>query len=194
VSYKHDIFVSYVRNRETRAWLDDHFLPLLTLRVGQELARKVLVFTDSEIEAGVSWPPQLGLELGGSRVLISSDWCTEEMAHMLGREEECKLRTDANPRGVVVPVVIHDGHDFPPDLGHIQRFDIQQCFNVRMPRDSPRAEELDAILAREAPALAHAIQGAPPWRDEWPTTAAAQFRRTLRRASPSQRRPPGFTD
>ena len=76
-----------------------------------------------------------------------------------------------------MPVVIHDGKDFPTDLMHIQRFEIQRCFNVRMARNSSRAEELDAILAREAPALAHAIEAAPPWRQEWPALAAARIQR-----------------
>ncbi len=202
MSYAHDIFISYRRDNETRAWLDNHFLPLLKLRLGQELARTPHIFVDNQLESGVSWPPQLGIELGRSRILVAlwakdyfaSMWCTEEMVLMLARERECGLRTDRDPRGLVVPAVIHDGADFPQALSEIQRFEIQDCFNVRMARDSARAEQLDAILSTEARALAGAIDAAPPWRSEWSVTAARHLRETLSAVAPSQDRPPGFAD
>jgi hypothetical protein len=202
MSYVHDIFISYRRDDETRGWLNTHFLPLLKLRLGQELARPPDIFVDNQLEAGVSWPPQLGLELGRSRILVAlwakdyfaSAWCTEEMVLMLAREDECGLRTARDPRGLVVPAVIHDGADFPRVLSEIQRFEIQECFNVRMARDSARAEQLDAILSAEAPALASAIEAAPQWQSEWSVSAAERFRETLSAAAPSQDRPPGFSD
>jgi TIR domain len=202
VGYAHDIFISYRRDAETRAWLENHFLPLLKLRVGQEIGRQPTIFVDDQLESGVSWPEQLGVELGQSKILVAlwakdyfaSTWCTEEMVLMLARESECGLRSARNPRGLVVPAVIHDGADFPRSLSMIQRFEIQDCFNVRMARDSARAEQLDAILSNEAAALSRAINAAPPWREEWPVAAATQFRETLFAAAPSQEQPPGFSD
>ena len=44
-----------------------------------------------------------------------------------------------------------------------------------MARDSPRAEELDAALAAQAPAIATCIEMAPIWRKSWPEQAAAGF-------------------
>jgi hypothetical protein len=202
VDYSNDIFISYRRDPETRSWLRNHFIPLLELRVRQELGRAPVLFVDDQLESGISWPSQLGIELGGSRVLIAlwakdyfaSRWCTEETVLMLGREQECGFRTDQNPRGLVIPAVIHDGTEFPESLSNIQKFEIQHLFNVRMARDSPRAEELDAILASQAPAVAAAIEAAPPWRQEWPLEAAEAFRDQLRTVAPSQTRPPRFTD
>jgi TIR domain len=202
MSYVHDIFISYRRDEETRAWLNNHFLPLLSLRVRQELMHAPNIFVDGQLESGFSWPSRLGINLGGSRILLAlwakdyfaSRWCTEEMAQMLAREQAYGFRTNDNPQGLVVPAVIHDGDEFPPHLSHIQRFDIQRCFNVRMQRDSARAEELDAILAAEAPAIAAAIEAAPPWRKAWPKNAARAFRKQLHIAAPSQYRVPGFAD
>jgi MinD-like ATPase involved in chromosome partitioning or flagellar assembly len=125
---------------------------------------------------------------------FASKWCTQEMALMLSREREFGFRTDDNPRGLVIPAVIHDGKDFPEALAEIQKFEIQRQFNVRMAVDSPRAEELDDILAHEAEAICAAINAAPPWRAQWPKTAAGEFRRQLSTAPPSQRDMPRYTD
>jgi TIR domain len=183
VSYEHDIFISYRRDPETLLWITEHFVPLLTLRVGMDLGRQPLIFVDEQIESGTSWPQSLGLALGGSRTLIalwtgnylSSVWCTEELSHMVAREKEEKLRTAARPYGVIIPAFIHDGERFPPDLHYMQHFEIQKCFNVRMARNSARAEELDATLVAQAPAIAACIDNAPVWRRSWPREAAAKF-------------------
>ena len=94
---------------------------------------------------------------------------------MLGREADEELRTLARPHGVIVPAFIHDGERFPAELQHITRFEIQTTFNVRMARNSPRAEELDAALTAQAPAIATCIDNAPSWRAAWPKQAAEKF-------------------
>jgi TIR domain len=183
VTHKHDIFISYRRDPETLVWITEHFIPLLKLRVEMELGRQPIIFVDNQIESGTSWPQSLGSALGASRTLIvlwtgnylSSIWCTEELSHMLVREKEEKLRTGSRPYGVVIPAFIHDGDRFPLELNYIQRFEIQKCFNVRMARNSPRAEELDAALSAQAPAIAASIVNAPRWRKSWPSAAAATF-------------------
>jgi TIR domain len=201
MAYEHDIFISYRRNDETLAWLENHFAPLLELRVGQELMRSPTIYIDvRKAEAGASWPPQLGIALGRSRILIAlwakdyfaSEWCTEEMAQMLAREQESGLRSDTDPRGLVVIAVIHDGDDFPNGLAEIQRFDIKNSFNVRMAQNSLRAEELDATLVQQAPAIVHAINAAPEWRDAWSLKAAKKFRTLLQTAPPSQSQLPSL--
>jgi hypothetical protein len=201
--YLFDFFISYKRDAETRSWIDRHFRPLLTLRVRQELRREPKIFIDDQLEAGLSWPAQLGNQLGRSRILIalwskdyfSSDWCVREMSHMLDRHRRSSKRSTGASGGLVIPVVIHDGDDFPSSLDHIQRIDIQGCFNVRMAVDSRRAEDLDAILAREAHAFAKAVERAPTWQERWPTRAAAEFYDQHFRSVPvEQLRLPRFTD
>jgi hypothetical protein len=202
MSYQHDIFISYRRNHETFFWITEHFVPLLTLRVELELGRKPLIYVDNQIESGTSWPASLGAAIGASRVLIAlwsgnylaSVWCAEELSHMLGREREAKLRTVDRPHGVVIPAFIHDGDRFPAELAHIEHFEVQKSFNVRMARNSPRAEELDAALAAQAPAIAACINHAPAWRRAWPKEAAAGFfRRFYQQAEALQTTVPRFT-
>jgi hypothetical protein len=184
MSYQHDIFISYRRNSETYDWIKENFVPLLTLRVEFELRRKPHVYLDDQIESGTSWPLSLGTALGTSRVLIplwsgnyrASAWCMHEFSHMLAREKQSKLRTVDHPHGVVVPAFIHDGPEtFPSELSYIQHFDIHNSFNPRMARNSPRAEELDAILAAQAPSISACINAAPPWRRAWSKQAAKDF-------------------
>jgi hypothetical protein len=125
---------------------------------------------------------------------LSSIWCTEELGNMLVREQKTKLRTAAHPHGIVIPAFIHDGENFPPDLGHIQHFEIKQCFNVRMARFSPRAEELAAALGNQAKAIAACIKNAPPWRPAWPRdTARKFFRRFHQQVESEQTTVPRFT-
>ena len=202
MSYTYDIFISYRRNPETLGWIKEHFVPLLSLRLEFELLRKPAIYVDDQLESGASWPPSLGAALGASRVLIAlwtgnyftSVWCTEEFSQMLAREKEANLRTDEKPHGVIVPVFIHDGNSFPPDLQHIQPFEIQPCFNPRMARNSPRAEELDAALAAKAPAIAASISNAPAWRKKWAKEASAAFYdRFHRHAQAVQTSVPRFT-
>jgi len=201
--YLFDFFISYKRDAETRCWIEKHFRPLLTLRVRQEIGREPRIFIDDRLEAGASWPVRLGENLGRSRVLItlwskdyfSSDWCVLEMSHMLARHKQSNKQGAPARRGLVIPVVIHDGEEFPGSLCDIQRIDIQTCFNVRMAVDSRRAEDLDAILAKEAHAFAKAIEGAPTWQERWVTKAADEFFSQHFRSVPlEQRRLPRFTD
>jgi hypothetical protein len=174
--------------------------PLLELRVEFELGRKPKIFVDDQIESGTSWPTALGLALGGSRILIplwtasylSSVWCTEELSYMLRRESDEKLRTPARPHGVIVPAFIHDGERFPKALQHIQYFEIKDSFSPRMARNSVRAEQLDAALTAQAPAIAACIEHAPAWRKSWPTKAAARFFKKFHQPDRGQRTMPRF--
>jgi hypothetical protein len=202
MDYRHDIFISYIRDPEAHRWLKKHFVPLLKLRVRHELKRKPVIFVDDQLEWGVSWPEKLGIELASSRILIAlwakdyfaSTWCIEETATMLAREKECGFRTKKNPSGLIIPAVIHDGDCFPEAVSHIQKLEIQRLFNVRMPRDSRRAQKLDATLAAHAHGVAAAIESAPPWCDRWPAEAAKAFREKLRITAPSQDRLPRYSD
>lgn len=205
MSYEYDIFISYKRdaNGQTLRWIKQHFEPLLALRVEQELGGgSVRIFYDEALESGASWPHDLGAKLGRSKILIalwsknyfSSKWCALEMSHMLAREKAAKMRTAANPGGLIVPAIIHDGDDFPDDLSHIQKFEVKRCFNPRMGVDSPRAEELDDILAHEAVAMAKAINAAPRWKKNWPKQAATAFFNALYQDAPaSQDTRPRYT-
>lgn len=201
---QHDIFISYKRHPETLAWIKKHFYPLLEHRVGLDLGRDPTIYLHEvaqQIPAGAIWPTALADSLAGSRVLVAlwtknyfnSRWCTEELVHMLAREQRTAWRSDANSYGLIVPVVIHDGDDFPETLNYIQKLEIQDFYNTRMREDSELAEQLSEALGVHAPGLASAIESAPAWQPEWPLEAAeALFETFYRPDNPSQDRVPRF--
>ncbi len=202
MAYKHDIFISYRRNAETLEWMKKHLLPLLSLRLEFELNREPDIYVDEQLKTGTSWPLELGRELGSSKILLvlwtanylGSKWCAQELCQMLARERETRRRTPKNPMGLVIPAIIHDGEKIPQELRDVQYFEMQKCFNLRMAKDSPRAEELDDILSNKAPAIAKAISCAPAWRSSWPLNSAKKLYRLLfREEEAAQKTLPRFT-
>lgn len=202
MAYTYDIFISYRRNPETLLWINEHFKPLLTLRLEAELTYSPKFYVDDQMESGSSWPAALGVALGSSRALIalysasyfSSVWCAEEFAQMLMREKQAKLRTAANPHGLIIPAFIHDGDSFPTNLKHIQPFEIQPQFSPRMARTGGLAEQLDVALAKQAAAIAASIKCAPKWTRTWTVKAAKVFfNRYYRHARTEQTSVPRFT-
>jgi TIR domain len=204
LAYSYDIFISYKRHTETLAWITTHFFPLLEHLVGLELGRDPGIYVHEvaqQIPAGTIWPQALGDSLAESRVLVAlwtknyfnSRWCTEELAHMLARERHVGCRGAGNAFGLIVPVIIHDGQDFPNTLDYIEKLEIQSFYNTRMRKDSELAEQLSEALKVHARGFASAIENAPPWRPDWPAEAAeALFEAFYRPADPSQNRVPRF--
>ena len=56
MAYQYDIFISYRRLGDARSWIDNYFVPLIENHLSQELGRKPMIFIDSQIETGDSWP------------------------------------------------------------------------------------------------------------------------------------------
>jgi hypothetical protein len=143
---------------------------------------------------------ELGEEIAASRVLIAlwsgnymaSRWCAKELCMMLAREREAKCRTVDNKYGLVIPVIVHDGENVGTIVGNVQKLNIQPCFNTRMRKDSPRAEELFEKLRDHAEGISNAILHAPTWKQEWPTQSAEEMIDTYLQPDPQQAGPPRF--
>jgi hypothetical protein len=202
MGYQYDIFISYRRNDETRRWIDKHFDPLLKFRVGEELGHEPTTYIDTQLEVGASWPAQLANAHGGSRILIAlwsgsyfaSPWCTHEMTLMLQREKDFSLRTPSRPHGLVLPVIIHDGEKFPPELRHIQCCKIQKFFSTRMSRTGTSAERLDKALVAHAHGIAQCIRSAPTWQQAWQEQAGNTLFNEFYQQAAVQLQVPRFTN
>jgi hypothetical protein len=198
VAYEYDIFISYKRDAETNRWIADHLEPLLKTYVELELGRAPRIFRDDKLEAGTTWPVALGAKLAGSRVLLAlytktyfhSEWCTRELSAMLEREEQVGGRTATKPDGLIVPLILHDCEPLPAKVKNIQAQPIRECFNVRMRKDSPRAELLADEIGRIAKPIARAIGEAPQWRSAWRTATAQAFQQGA--GKPRQKTVPRF--
>lgn len=202
MAYSYDIFISYKRGQETVHWIEEHFEPLLEHTVELELGYKPVVYRDKSLNDGGTWPLELGIALGSSRVLVPlwtktyfySKWCVLELSTMLAREKEMNCRTPANPSGLIIPVVLHDCLTVKQEISHVQSRDIHKYFNSRMRHDSDRAEQLADELAALAPGIAHAIEKVPGWQSQWPEATAASFLEALLgKEQPQQTSVPGFS-
>jgi hypothetical protein len=200
--YKHDIFISYRRDEETRAWLNKHFIPLLKHRLKMELGIEPSIYTDQQLEIGSSWPVALGDEIASSKILIAlwtktylnSEWCACELSHMLEREIRYGLRQAQNMDGLVVPIIVHDGETLPAPLSIGQKLEIQDCFNSRMSIDSPKAEKLAENLSTAASGIAKLIVNAPGWEEQWNIIAKNNFFQLYyKNENPQQKELPKFT-
>ena len=198
--YKFDVFVSYRRHCEWPTCVKEIFRPLFDHWLGEELGRPYAVFTDYEIETGVSWPEKLGQALGESRVLVSllsrqyfsSPWCQLEFAQMLAREAKCSLRTAHCPRGLIIPAHIHDGQDFPRFALKIQAAQLQPYTNVRLSKGSLTEERLSAEIRDWVPDIARAIKAAPDFDPTWTDLAVKNLVTQFAASEPVQTAPPSL--
>jgi hypothetical protein len=94
---------------------------------------------------------------------------------MLEREIKTGYRTIVKPEGLVFPTIIHDGETMPINLSSIQKVEIQDCFNIKMSPDSPKAELLSEKLRPLAKSIAGAIENAPDCQTDWKIDAANAF-------------------
>lgn len=204
MDYEYDIFISYRRQKETRGWIEDHFIPILKHHINLEIGRDPIFFLDTEIEKGTSWPNRLGQKIGTSRTIIplwtgtflNSKWCSCELGHMLERESKHGFRIGNNANGLVFPTIIHDGEEskLPVQLRTIQYVEIQDCYNIRMTKDSPKAELLAEKLEPLAKSIALAIENAPKWKQDWQIEAITEFVETFHlNEDPIQRTLPKHT-
>jgi len=202
MAYLHDVFISYRRDDLTRSWIEKHFIPLLSSHVFLELGRHPDFYIDVQLESGTTWPLSLGSALGTSRTIIplwsktylNSKWCSCEISHMLEREIKTGFRTLQKPEGLVFPTIIHDGETMPIQLSSIQKVEIQECFNLKMSPDSPKAELLSEKLKPLARAIAGAIENAPDWQTDWKIDAANAFYLQFFNSAPAQQtQTPKFT-
>lgn len=202
MDYRYDIFISYRRDDQTKIWIDRHFIPLIQHHVFNELGRAPVIYIDSQLEAGSTWPLELGNALGTSRTIIplwsktylNSVWCTCEISHMLERETKAGLRTTEKPYGLIFPVIIHDGETMPINLSSIQKAEIQECFNVKMSADSPRAEILSDKLSTLGRVIAESICHAPVCQADWGIESAnAFYRQFYKDVAAQQVQTPKFT-
>lgn len=197
MAYEYDVFVSYRRYAEWPNWVGNVFWPLFNHWLGEEIPG-VTVFTDYDIETGVSWPQKLGQALSRSRVLVpllsrqyfSSPWCQLEFGHMLAREVSCRFRTAQSPGGLIVPAHIHDGDSFPARAREIQAAQLQQYTNVRLSKESRTEELLSEEIRRWVPHIAAAVRAAPPCDDAWTNIAVQEFLQQFAVVEPLQMLPP----
>lgn len=182
--YENDIFISYRRSdADWVRWTRENFVRALTSLLRVRLGA-VKVFVDESIEDGASWPNHLAMSLSRSRVMVAvlsrdyfqSDWCRLELALMHHREKTGKYRTAANPRGLIIPVVIDDGDCFPVEVQAMQGEPLHKFANPFMRPDSPNQEAMAELLRHKfCASIESALHATPAYDPDWEQFAHKQF-------------------
>ncbi len=166
--YHYDVFLSYSRKGLWPLFVEEQFRPPFEHLLSEELGRQMKLFQDThEIRVGEYVQERLKRELVRSRVMVAlwsrlyfaSEWCRIEASFMLARAES--FREQRITSRLVLPLVIHDGTDFPPFLQEILQQDIRKYANPYLAKDSLHKEEFYGILGSFAQSAADAIRAVP---------------------------------
>ncbi|SDZ75620.1 TIR domain-containing protein [Thiothrix caldifontis] len=199
MTYEYDVFLSYRRYGMWPRWVSGIFLEIFKHWLGEELGRDVTIFFDQDMETGTNWPSRLANAHAKSRVLVplwshqyfTSDWCLTELSLMRAREEQCGFSSRENPKGLIIPAIIHDCEDLPSDIKCIQSISLHGYTNPLITINSPTAEKLsDAISDRWAKDIAHAINSAPEYDASWLNLSHEKFKATYSRNNAKQTQVP----
>jgi hypothetical protein len=177
--YEHHVFISYPRQGDVLDWVRNHLHPVLKRRLDEELPEEAQIFLDEQIETGSAWPDALARALHRSCCMVAvfcpgyfrSRWCMAEWQTMRKREELLGYRCEANPAGLVYPVVFSDGKCFPEEAKAIQgRTDLRPyAFPFPQFRDSKKYLKFYEVMTEVTGELAQWFDARiPPWDDSWP--------------------------
>lgn len=178
MAYEWDIFISYKRDELPKLWMEETFLKLFKGYLKEALGgREIKIYRDVEgIEGGANWPNSIKRALATSRCLVpillpsyfQSEWCTKEMAVIYHRQERLGYSTVNNPGGLIVPLKIHDGDDFPPFVNNLQILDCNDYFIVGEAFTlTPGYVDFQRMLMKWVGDVAKAVKRAPEWNPEW---------------------------
>jgi hypothetical protein len=122
-----------------------------------------------------------------SRDYFTSNWCRLELALMHKREELANFRTPTNPGGLIIPVIIDDGHCFPVEVRKMQSERFHNFANPFIRPDSPKQEALAEFLReRVCPMIERTLETVPNFDPAWEQIAHKQFEHMFRIQTPVQ--------
>jgi len=178
--YLYDIFLSFPRAGTTFDWVSNHFYPVLKKTLTDELGVGPAIYIYTEQETGVAWPENLANSLRRSRYMVAvwapayfrSPWCLAELASMRQREYLLGMRTEANPRGLVYPVLYRDLESLPEQARQIFAGSKVSMSEWAYPdpvfRETAEYMKFFKAMRGIATELAGWLPSAPIWQPNWP--------------------------
>lgn len=177
MGYQFDAFISYPHNPIHEEWVRDIFLDIFRNPLENALGWSPRLFYDREgIESGDEWPAQLKIALAKSKILVPiwsvqyfrSPWCRAECAVIRDRELKLGYRTLKNPRGLMHPIRLFDGKNYPVFANKVQFLDCKDFNHVgKAFKESLAYLKLQDKLEEWTEQVAESIQMSPEWMDEW---------------------------
>lgn len=175
MSYISDVFISYRREEYAwTPWARDIFKPALESCLQRELSKRATVYFDEDIPPGLDFVTSLADGLASSKVMLplfsrdyfSSNWCVHELDLMLQR---------AGNRGIVIPILVHDGEVIPDAVSKLVYKNFTAYSNPMLMADAPLYKQFWDDVARLAAHIREAIDTLPDFDHRW----TARFRRRL---------------
>ena len=135
------------------------------------------LFVDKyEIHSGDAWPERIKNALAHSKCMVAiwspayfkSTWCKLECNVMFHREKQLEYRTQKNPTGLVLPIIVYDGVHFPPYTREIQHLDCRNFFRASPAfKNTERYVDFEDLIIDWVPDVAEYINNAPHWSENY---------------------------
>lgn len=179
MSYRFEIFISYVRAPSMGPWMHNHFRPKLEARLNDYANPPVKVFCDVNIADGVNLTEELKRNIRDSALLVSiwsasyfrSKWCMAEWQSFRQRDAMLGMFSASNPSSLVYPVLYAgEDKDFHPEAtGSLLKKDFSEL-NYPEPVFSQSVDYLkfDRLVTEVAKDLVARLQNLPPWNEKFP--------------------------
>lgn len=179
MSYKYDVFLSYVHEFPCVDWVTEHLVRFFQFELSNALNRKARVFFDrTNIQIGDRWPAKLRDGLAHSRCLLGiwnpayfrSMWCLTEVEVMRHREVKIGFGTIQHPGGLIMGINVNDGQHFPAFAREVQYANFQDYFIVGLCFSAvPEYAKFQKAIQELAPQVAAVVESAPDWSPDWLT-------------------------
>jgi len=177
--YEYDVFLSAASETPVGEWVDNHFLGMLRIHLGNEMPpeRKPRVFWFKEQETGIHWKENLQKILPRSRILVSvlsphyfrSEWCMAEFESMREREKMLRMGSVEYPDGLIYPVLFSDG-EFFEGVRRVAMIKDLSKWRYHWPqfRDSEKYLGFDEEMRTVGSELVKQIMKSPDWEKDFP--------------------------
>jgi TIR domain len=177
MAYQYDIFLSYNRNYPYGDWVNDIFFPLFKPYLDDVLNKDVQIFKDTqEIASGADWKQKIRSALIHSKAMVSifvpayfrSEWCMREFSALYHRSKTLGFFSQNDAMGLVVPIRLFDGENFPGYASDLQMLDCVNYYRVGgAVKLTPLYLDLQGVLQRWVYDVAQAVNKAPEFDPRW---------------------------
>lgn len=181
MAYQYDVFISY--RSTSREWVKKLFLPTFQHFLQEEVGKEVNIFVDwHDIQTADAWNERLKYGLLHSKCLVSlmlptyfeSNWCKKEFAVFEYRSRQNGMLSLTAPGGLIIPIILHKGREFPQAINDIQYRDFREYYThivdgfTRLKKFQRLQQEISALAKDVAQVLHKPIDWQQDWhKDEW---------------------------
>lgn len=180
--YDYDVFISYRKTHIGKAWVAKYFQPCLKEELQHFLGREARIYFDEDdIPIGAKWPKNLINALATSKCIVpvfcgvyfNSEWCSREFGVFYNREKECRVLSNRESQGLILPVLVRDGDHLPNVASEIQNLPMSDYYTrCSTLEESISFTEFEKLIQKLSNDIYESLKKAPKWdkcwiEDEW---------------------------